>query len=174
MIVRDYPVIPTHILRLHSMAFSIRPALASDPPAVGRLAQRFASYLRTLGDQTEFNLNAESYLRDGFGLQPAFKGLVAEEDDQVIGYLLYHFGYDSDGAFSNLHVADLYVDSQARKKGVGKALMKAVARIAREAGSREIFWSVYTANDLATAFYEKLGARKVTEVFFMTLPVDAI
>jgi len=156
------------------MALSIRPALPSDAPAVGSLAKQFASYLHALGDQTDFKLTAEAYLRDGFGLRPAFKGLVAEEDDKVIGYLLYHFGYDSDGAFSNLHVVDLYVDSQTRKKGVGKALMMAAAKIAREAGSREIFWSVYNANDLATAFYEKLGARRVTEVFFMTLPVDAI
>jgi ribosomal protein S18 acetylase RimI-like enzyme len=156
------------------MALTIRTALSSDASAVGRLAKQFASYLRTLGDQTEFKLNAEAYLRDGFGLRPAFKGLVAEDQGHVTGYLLYHFGYDSDGAFSNLHVVDLYVDSQARKKGVGKALMRAAAKIAREAGSREIFWSVYRANDLATTFYEKLGARRVTEVFFMTLPVDAI
>lgn len=156
------------------MSFSIRPALASDAPAVGFLAKQFASYLRTLGDQTDFKLNAEAYLRDGFGLRPAFEGLVAEDQGHVIGYLLYHFGYDSDGAFSNLHIADLYVDSQARKKGIGKALMMAAAKIAREAGSREIFWSVYRANDLATAFYERLGARRVTGVFFMTLPADAI
>ena len=156
------------------MAFSIRPALASDAPAVGRLAGQFASYLRTLGDQTDFKLTVEAYLRDGFGLQPAFKGLVAEEGRQIIGYLLYHFGYDSDGAFTNLHVVDLYVDSQARKRGVGRALMRAAAKIAREAVSQEIIWSVYHGNDLATAFYEKLGARRVTEVFFMTLPVDAI
>ncbi len=156
------------------MALWIRPALASDAPDIGRLAGQFADYLQTLGDQTEFNLNADAYLRDGFGLQPAFKGLVGEDQDQVIGYLLYHFGYDSDAAFSNLHVVDLYVDSRARKKGVGKALMSEAARIAREAGSREMIWSVYHANDIAAAFYEKLGARKVTKVFFMTLPVDAI
>jgi len=156
------------------MTFMIRPALASDAAAVGRLAKQFASYLRALGDQTDFKLNAEAYKRDGFGLQPAFKGLVAEEQGHVIGYLLYHFGYDSDRACSNLHVVDLYVDSQARKKGVGKALMMAAAKIARKAGSREIIWSVYYANALATAFYEKLGARRVTEVFFMTLPVDRI
>ena len=130
------------------MSFSIRPALASDAPAVGRLAKQFASYLCILGDQTDFMLTAEAYLRDGFGLRPAFKGLVAEEDGKVIGYLLYHFGYDSDGAFSNLHVVDLYVDSKARKKGVGRALMMAAAGIARQSGSQEIVWSVYHANEL--------------------------
>ena len=57
------------------MAFLIRPALASDASAIDRLAEQFAGYLHTLGDQTDFNLNVDPYLRDGFGLQPAFKGL---------------------------------------------------------------------------------------------------
>ena len=156
------------------MALTIRSALASDAPAVGSLAKQFASYLRSLGDQSDFSLTAEAYLRDGFGARPAFEGLVAEQDGQVIGYLLYHFGYDSDGAFRTLHVADLYVDFKARQKGVGRALMKAAAGIAREAGPREIIWSVYHANDLATAFYEKLGAQRVKGVFFMKLPADAL
>jgi ribosomal protein S18 acetylase RimI-like enzyme len=156
------------------MAFSIRPALVSDAPAVGRLAGQFASYLRTLGDQTDFKLNAEAYLRDGFGLHPAFKGLVAEDQAHVIGYLLYHFGYDSDGAFRNLHIVDLYVDSEARKKGAGRSLMMAAAGIARQAGAREMIWSVYHANDLAAVFYERLGARRISGLFFMKLPVDPL
>jgi ribosomal protein S18 acetylase RimI-like enzyme len=99
---------------------------------------------------------------------------LAEIDGRVIGYLLYHFGYDSDGAFRNLHVVDLYVDSRARKKGVGRALMTAAAGIAREAGAREIIWSVYHGNDLAARFYERLGARRISDVFFMKLSVDAL
>jgi ribosomal protein S18 acetylase RimI-like enzyme len=71
-------------------------------------------------------------------------------------------------------VVDLYVDSRERRKGVGKALMTTVARIAREAGSQEIIWSVYHANVLATEFYDKLGAQRIFEVFFMKLPVDAL
>ncbi len=156
------------------MAPTIRPALASDAPAISSLAQQFACYLYTLGDQTDCKMTAEAYLRDGFGSRPAFQGLVAENDLRVIGFLLYHFGYDSDGAFKNLHVVDLYVDSKDRKKGVGRSLMKTAADIAREAGAQEIIWSVYHANDLATAFYEKLGARRITEVLFMKLPVDAL
>ena len=156
------------------MQLTIRSALATDAPAIGSLARQFANYLRALGDQTNFKLTAEAYLRDGFGLHPAFQGLVAEKEGEVIGYLLYHFGYDSDGAFRNLHVVDLYVDSRARRNGVGRALMKAAARIAREADVQEIVWSVYHANDLAATFYEKLGAQRIAEVFFMRIQAAAL
>jgi len=153
---------------------NVRTALTSDAPAIGILANQFASYLCNLGDLTDFKLTAETCLRDGFGLRPAFEGLVAEEHGDVIGYLLFHFGYDSDGAFRNLHIVDLYVDSKARNKGAGKALMMAAAVLARKAGAREMIWSVYHANDLAATFYERLGARKITDVFFMEIPVDAL
>ena len=69
---------------------------------------------------------------------------------------------------------DLYVDFKARKKGVGRALMEAAAGIALQAGAREMIWSVYHANDLAAAFYERLGARKINDLFFMKLPADAL
>ena len=156
------------------MALTIRPARADDACSIGNLAQQFAGYLRSLGDTTDFKLTAEAYLRDGFGAQPAFAGLVAEVDGRVIGYLLYHFGYDSDGAAPNLHIADLYVDTEARKRGAGRALMTAAAGIGRERGAREMIWSVYHANQLATAFYEKLGAQRIADVFFMKLRADAV
>ena len=155
------------------MHLKIRPALAEDAEAVGRLAQQFADYLRSLGDTTDFNLTAQRYLQDGFGLRPAFAGLVAEMDGKVIGYLLYHFGYDSDAAARNLHIADLYVDSGTRRQGVGRALVSAAAQITREAGAQEMIWSVYNANKLAIRFYESLGAQRITDVFFMKLRADA-
>jgi GNAT superfamily N-acetyltransferase len=156
------------------MPTKIRPACADDAQDIGRLALQFAQYLRDLGDQTEFKLNADSYLRDGFGKQPAFSGIVAESQDGLVGYLLYHFGYDSDAAARNLHVVDLYVEPKARNKGVGTALMKAAAGIAVEAGAQELIWSVYILNSLAASFYEKLGAERITEVFFMKLRPKAL
>ena len=148
-------------------SISIRPAVAADAHDIGSLAAEFAAYLRGLGDPTDFKLTAETYLRGGFGSQPAFSGIVAEEHGRVIGYLLYHFGYDSDAAERTLYVADLYVHVAARKRGIGSALIKAAARIAREAGVADMIWSVYRDNDLAANFYEKLGAQRITDVFFM-------
>ncbi len=126
------------------MTFTIRPALAADAHAIGALARQFADYLRSLGDHTDFKLTSEAYLRDGFGAQPAFSGIVAEDKGTVVGYLIYHFGYDSDAAARILHVADLYVDANARKLGVGRALMARAASLARDAGANEMIWSVYS------------------------------
>ena len=156
------------------MALIIRPALASDAQSIGNLARQFAGYLRELGDLTDFKLTANACLHDGFGTKPAFAGLVAENQDKVIGYLLYHFGYDSDRAALNMHVVDLYVDRAARNQGVGKALMATAASIAREAGAPEMIWSVYQSNTIATTFYERLGAQRITDVFFMKLSADKI
>jgi ribosomal protein S18 acetylase RimI-like enzyme len=156
------------------LAVIIRPALANDARSIGNLARQFASYLSELGDLIEFKLTADAYLRDGFGTKPTFAGLVAEDQDRLIGYLLYHFGYDSDRAARNMHVVDLYVDRTARNKGVGRALMAKAASIAREASAEEMIWSVYQSNTIAAAFYEKLGAQRITDVFFMKLSANKI
>src|SRR6266436_3626718 len=73
-----------------------------------------------------------------------------------------------------LHVVDLYVDRAARNQGVGKALMARAASIAREASAEEMIWSVYQPNTIAATFYEKLGAQRITDVFFMKLSADKI
>jgi ribosomal protein S18 acetylase RimI-like enzyme len=166
------PTEESDVASMNLSMLTIRPARATDAHAIRQLAREFADYLRQLGDPTDFKLTAEAYLRDGFGKKPAFAGLVTEDQGKVIGYLLYHFGYDSDKAARTFHVADLYVDAAARKQGVGRALMSAAARVARDAGAEELIWSVYPPNAPAINFYEKLGAERITEVFFMKLKAD--
>lgn len=149
----------------------IRPALPEDADAIARLYGQFADYLRSLGDSTDFRFDAASYLRDGFGPNPAFAGLVAEVADQVVGYLLYHFGYDTDRAIRVLHVIDLFVDPAARGQGIGKALMYSAAQLCRAGGGSELFWAVYKPNKLAADFYQRLGARYVEDLDYMVWAV---
>jgi GNAT superfamily N-acetyltransferase len=151
------------------MPILIRPATPNDAAEIGQMAEQLAAHLRGLGDPTDFQFNAETYLRDGFGANPAFAGLVAEADGQVIGYLLYHFGYDTDFAIRILYVVDLYVRDDARGQGAGTALMREAARICQEAGGRALTWTVYTPNKLAAQFYEHLGARYLEDLKLMWL-----
>ncbi len=150
---------------------NIRPAKIEDAESIGRLAEEFVEYLRLLGDDAEQKFNAEVYLRDGFGANPAFSGLIAENDGEVSGYLLYHFGYDADYATRTLHVVDLYVAENRRGRGIGSALMARASEICRTAGGAQLFWTVYAPNEAAKNFYERLGARYTQNMLFMRLDV---
>ena len=78
--------------------------------------------------------------------------LVAEEGDRVVGTVYAnttsaHFGY----------VFGLYTHPDARRRGVAKALMRAIAGVLRQEGRRYIVLSVDTPNEQARALYERLG-----------------
>lgn len=156
------------------MTLIIRPATLDDAEAVGQLMAQSADYLRVLGDTTDFKFTAESYRRDGFGPNPAFVGLVAAVDDEIVGHLLYHFGYDTDRAMRLLHVIDLMIRQDKRGQGIGKALMLRAAEICREAGTSEMVWAVYKPNRSAAEFYERLGAEYIEELYFMRWDVTSM
>lgn len=152
------------------MSITTRAATANDAEQVALLGREFAAYLRSLGDLKPFSLSAEEYLRDGFGENPAFSGLIAELDGDVVGYLLYCRGYDLDLGGRIIYIIDLFVREMARRQGAARALMEAVADSCRQAGGKQLLWAVYTPNTLAKDFYEKLGATYIRDLQFMHLP----
>jgi ribosomal protein S18 acetylase RimI-like enzyme len=145
----------------------IRTVTAADAEPIVRMWSDFARYLRELGDTDEQNFGVEAFLRDGFGPDPAFSGIIAERDGGAVGYLLFHFGYDSDQAMRILYIVDLWVDPAARRGGVGRALMSEAAARCRARGGRELSWTVFPPNRLSVAFYERLGAQFYNTTKFM-------
>jgi ribosomal protein S18 acetylase RimI-like enzyme len=153
------------------MRFSIRQAVREDAKSVAGLEMEFSSDLRALGISEDSSFNAEFYLRDGFGPNPAFSGLVADTGTELLGYLLYHLGYEVSDAARLLYVIDLYVQRNSRRQGVGRALMKEAVNVCRELGGSQVCWSVYESNALAFRFYEGLGASYTDDEKLMNLDV---
>ena len=149
------------------MAVVVRPSVREDAAAIARLSRQFDDYLRSLGDPDPRGLTVEQYLRDGFGEQPAFAGLVAELGGGVVGYLLYHHAYDIDRGGRYLHIFDLFVDEATRRQGVGSALMDSASEVCRQAGCSQLFWSVYIPNGVARSFYEGTGASYTKDLVYM-------
>src|SRR5438093_2964800 len=100
----------------------------------------------------------ERVLADGFGPASSFTPLVAELDGAVVVYAFFIAGYNTDVAARSIFLHDLFVTAAARGRGVGSALMAAVAAETVRAGCVSLEWGVHTANAGALEFYRRLGA----------------
>jgi GNAT superfamily N-acetyltransferase len=100
-----------------------------------------------------------------------FKGLIAEDGKDACGYLLYHFGFNSNVRHGSLFVSDLYVRSKWRREKVGLALMERAREIALKRGCRQMDWTVWNMNPPAIAFYLSLGAKSVDDEIVMGLKI---
>jgi GNAT superfamily N-acetyltransferase len=112
-------------------------------------------------------------LRDGFAANPKFRALIAEWDGQPAGYAFF-FSYYSTWAGPGLYLEDLFVREQFRSKGIGKALLAAVARVARDGNYCAIRWGVLAWNKKAIELYRALGAEFRDEWRSVLLTGDAL
>jgi GNAT superfamily N-acetyltransferase len=136
-------------------ALRIRPATARDTHAVLALIRGLAEYERRSG---AVRATAARLRLDGFGRRPYFRTLLCLEGRAPVGFALYYYAYSTFAARPVLYLEDLFVVPQARRRGVGRALLAAVARIAVGRGCSRMLWSVLRWNDPAFRFYRRLGA----------------
>lgn len=86
---------------------------------------------------------------------------VYEENGQVCGYiftvLLDHSRNHMLTPIKELYIDDLCVDEAARGRGVATALYRHVLDFAKRAGCHNVTLNVWSGNDGALAFYQKMG-----------------
>jgi GNAT superfamily N-acetyltransferase len=105
------------------------------------------------GDPT-IHFTAEAVRRDGFGEMPRFEAWIAELDDRPVGYaLVVPAAYETGHAKAGVYIQDVFVAPEARRHGVGRALMAAVAADARKQGLEFVWWASRTWNTEAHAFF---------------------
>jgi len=150
---------------------SIRAATPADIPAILDLIRALATYERAPNavKTTEADL-----LRDGFGEQPCFECLIAEEHGQATGFALYFYNYSTWRGRPGIHLEDLFVLPRFRGQGIGKALLARVAARAAERGCPRLQWNVLAWNQTAIDFYEGLGAQFLDEWRIMRVADEGI
>lgn len=90
-------------------------------------------------------------------------GLIAEKDGAPVGMALYFYNFSTFRGRHGIYIEDLYVDPAARGDGIGQALLKALAVKARAKDCARIEWWVLDWNEPAINFYQKLGAKPMSE-----------
>jgi GNAT superfamily N-acetyltransferase len=151
----------------------IRPAVASDIPAVHAMVRELADYEHALdaAQATEEQLHTAL-----FGPQPAAFAHIAEDDTtgSVVGFALWFLNFSTWTGVHGIHLEDLYVRPQARGDGHGKALLATLAQICKERGYERLEWAVLDWNEPSIGFYKALGAASMDEWTVFRLADEAL
>jgi GNAT superfamily N-acetyltransferase len=140
----------------------IRAATSDDVPLILGFIRALAAYEKMLDDvdATEERLRATLFPAQG---RPAAECVLAFADDAPAGFALFFSNYSTFLARPGLYLEDLFVDPALRGRGIGKALLLHLARLANQRGCGRMEWAVLDWNAPAIAFYESLGARRLRE-----------
>ncbi len=89
--------------------------------------------------------------------------LIANYDGNPVGMALYFYTYSTFLGRIGIYLEDLYVKEEYRGKGIGKLLIKNLAKICLDNGYGRLEWSVLDWNKPSIDFYESLDAKPQTE-----------
>ncbi len=96
-----------------------------------------------------------------FGPQPAAEALIVREGGEngpAIAFALYFTNFSTFLGRRGLWLEDLFVRPEHRGRGIGRALLEALAATARARGYGRFEWAVLDWNASAIGFYERMGA----------------
>jgi len=150
---------------------TIRPATAADVPLILEFIRELAEYER---DPQAAVATAADLLRDGFGPEPKFRVDIAEWSGEPAGFAFYFWNYSTWQGRPGLYLEDLFVRPRFRGKGIGKALLVHLARVAVKNNCGRLVWQVLDWNTPAIEFYQALGAETMKEWLTMRVTGEAL
>jgi GNAT superfamily N-acetyltransferase len=140
---------------------SIRPAAEADVPAVLGLIRALAEYEHAAPGALAIS---EGLLREAmFGSPRAVEVLVACVGEEIAGFAMFFHNFSSWRGRRGIFLEDLFVRPEMRRRGVGRALLAELARIAVARNCARIEWLVVDWNQPAIDFYRSLGAAPLEE-----------
>jgi GNAT superfamily N-acetyltransferase len=149
---------------------NIRPANREDAPVIASLVRELADYEKLLD---EAKASPEDFLRELDSPNPVIHVLIAEWQGEPVGFALYFFNFSTFVGRPGLYLEDLFVRPAQRSHGIGRALLRALARIAEERGCGRMEWAVLDWNEPALRFYKTLDARQMKEwIIHRLTPVE--
>jgi len=139
---------------------NIRPATPADAATIASLVRELADYEKLLH---EAKGTAADFQRELESPNPVIRVLIAEWNGEPAGFALYFFNFSTFVARPGLYLEDLFVRPALRSHGIGRALLRELARIARARQCGRMEWAVLDWNEPALRFYQTLGARPMKE-----------
>jgi GNAT superfamily N-acetyltransferase len=155
------------------MSFDVRiePAREADAPLILRLIKALAEYERLSGEVVATEATVRASL---FGSDRKAEAVIAYADNEPVGFAVWFHNYSTFVGRHGLYLEDLFVLPEWRGRGIGRALLRHLARVAVERGCGRMEWAVLDWNEPAIRFYESLGARPMSEWTVFRVTGDAL
>ena len=134
---------------------TIRKANIADVPLILSLIREIAEYEKLLHEVAA----TEGELKENlFGKKKYAEVLIAEFENEPAGQALFFHNFSTFLGRPGIYLEDLFVRSKFRNKGIGKALLLELIRLAKKRNCGRVEWCVLDWNESAISFYKKLGA----------------
>jgi GNAT superfamily N-acetyltransferase len=138
----------------------LRSATADDVPLIFQFIKELAEYEKLAH---EVMATEESLRANLFGTRKTAEVILAFEGGIPAGFALFFHNFSTFLGKPGIYLEDLFVRPKFRGRGYGKALMIALARIARERDCGRFEWWVLNWNTPSMEFYRRLGAKPMSE-----------
>ena len=136
-----------------------RAATRDDAPLILAFIKELAEYEERLTDVTATPELLEHWLFD----KEAAEVLFAAVDGKEVGFALYFSNFSTFLGKAGLYLEDIFVLPKYRGRGVGKALLAELARIAVERGYGRMEWACLDWNAPSIGFFRSFGAVDLSE-----------
>ena len=151
--------------------FHIRSATAADVPVILRFIRELAEYEKL---SHEVTATEELLRRHLFGERPMAEVILAVEDGVEAGFALFFHNFSTFVGKPGIYLEDVYVRPEFRGRGMGKAMMIYLARLARQRDCGRFEWSVLDWNKPSIDFYQSIGARHMSDWTMQRMTAEAI
>ena len=134
------------------MSITIRPITLNDKSRWLELFREYVIFYKSKVSDEQFELTWQRIHSD-FNIY----GLIAELDGQIVGIAHYIFRPSTWDVEDFCYLEDLFVDPKVRSTGVGRALISELEKIAIAKGSKRLYWTTATDNEVARKLYDKVA-----------------
>jgi len=149
---------------------NIRKASAEDVPLILKFIKELSVYEKM---SKEVVATEETLRETLFGDKSYAQVLIAEIEGEPVGYALYFCNFSTFRGRPGLYIEDVFVSEEYRGQGIGSALFKYCAHIAKENKYVRMEWSVLKWNP-ARKIYDHIGAKPMDEWVVYRLTGDAL
>ncbi len=150
---------------------TIRRAQPGEAGVVFGLVEKLAVYERL---ELEVDVT-EAMLDDAlFGQCPRIFCDFAELDGRPVGFALWFYNFSTFKGRHGIYLEDLFVEPEYQGRGIGKKLLRHLARRCVDEGLSRFEWWVLDGNESSTAFYKSLKSLAMDEWTVFRLTGEAL